>query len=164
MDSEHGQLSEGARLGRELSLRVVVFHEAVAARLGVNATEHKVLGLIGARSGVTPGQLATATGLSHAAITKITNRLVHLGHVSRERDPSDGRKVTLRPTTGHRRSTAEAMAPLAAHMSRVTERFTPEELRVIGRWVVATGEALQQATAEVTAEDAAPPAPAPESP
>src|SRR5690606_11104545 len=81
----------GDDLGFELSLAVVMFHEAIAQRLGVNNTEHKVLDLIARHeTGPTPGELAAATGLSNPAITKIVDRLVRAGLARRERSPGAG--------------------------------------------------------------------------
>ncbi|MFJ7124939.1 MarR family winged helix-turn-helix transcriptional regulator [Streptomyces sp. NPDC098101] len=149
MNAEEESPMDGASLGHELSLRVVLFHDAVAARLGVNTTEHKVLDLIGRHPGVSPTRLAQETGLSHAAITKITNRLVELGYVRRERDPSDGRKFALAVTPEHRQSMTGLMAPLIDGMSRVTSELTESERETVGRWLTGTVTALREATTKI---------------
>ncbi|MFC9792904.1 MarR family winged helix-turn-helix transcriptional regulator [Streptomyces sp. NPDC057695] len=146
MNAEEESPMGGASLGHELSLWVVLFHDAVAAHLSVNATEHKVLDLIGRHPGSSPTRLAQETGLSHAAITKITHRLVGLGYVRRERDPADGRKFALFVTPEHRQSMTGVMAPLIDGMSRVTSELTESERETVGRWLIGTVTALREAT------------------
>ncbi|HEY6747925.1 MAG TPA: MarR family transcriptional regulator [Mycobacteriales bacterium] len=43
----------------------------------------------------TPGHLATELGLNSASVTALVDRLERLGHVRRERDPADRRRVLL---------------------------------------------------------------------
>ena len=89
---------EVASLGRELSARTVMFHEAVAQRMGLSASEHKCLDLLMRAGGpVTAGQLAELTGLTTGAITGIVDRLENAGYVRRERVQSDRRKVLIYP-------------------------------------------------------------------
>ncbi|MDL4776245.1 MULTISPECIES: MarR family winged helix-turn-helix transcriptional regulator [Thermomonosporaceae] len=137
---------DGALLGHQLSLWVVLYHEALASRLHVNATEHKVLGIIGRARGVHPAQLVAETGLSDAAITKIVDRLVSLGYVDRARDPSDGRRFTLTVTAVHRQVTAEAMAPMLIGMEHLLQGFDAAELETVGRWLTGTVAVMREAT------------------
>ncbi|GGY80344.1 MarR family transcriptional regulator [Streptomyces nitrosporeus] len=159
MNAEEGPLTDGASLGHELSLWVVLFHDAVAAHLGVNATEHKVLDLVGRHPGVSPTRLAQETRLSYAAITKITHHLVELGYVRRERDPSDGRKFALFVSPEHRRSMTGVMAPLIAGMARVTGELTESERETVSRWLMGTVTALREATTTVRAHHNSPATP-----
>lgn len=85
-------------LGRELSARTVMFHEAIAQRIGLSATEHKCLDILSRAGGpVTPGHLAELTGLTTGAITGIVDRLEKAGYVRRERGDTDRRKVLIYP-------------------------------------------------------------------
>jgi DNA-binding MarR family transcriptional regulator len=138
--------ADGALLGHELSLWVVLYHEALAARLGVNTTEHKILDTIGARPGITPTQLVQHTGLSSAAITKITSRLVGLGYVERAHDEADGRRVRLSITAAHRGATASLYAPMVAAMQRLLEPFDDAQRHVITEWLTGTVQVLRDAT------------------
>ncbi|WP_405861718.1 MarR family transcriptional regulator [Streptomyces sp. NBC_00090] len=147
---------DGASLGHELSLWIVLFHEALAARLHVNATEHKVLGIIGRTPGTHPADLAASTGLSNAAITKIVDRLVTLGYVDRTRDPSDGRRFTLTATVTHQRTVAEAMAPMLAGMERVVSGFDQAQLETVGRWLMGTVAVMRESTLALRADEREP--------
>lgn len=74
---------------------VVMFHDAVAQRLGLNVTDIKALRLLGTAP-MTAGQIAEATGLTGAAVTALVDRLETGGYVTRARDPEDRRRVTIR--------------------------------------------------------------------
>jgi DNA-binding transcriptional ArsR family regulator len=87
----------GRELGREVSARMVMFHQAIAERLGLNATDHKALDLLGRAGPITAGELAELTGLTTGAITGIIDRLEKAGFVRRENDPKDRRRVIIRP-------------------------------------------------------------------
>jgi len=86
-------------VGREISAKVVFFHELVAQKLGLNATDTRCLDLI-SRAGiseVTAGDLGRATGLTTGAVTGILDRLEAAGLVERVRDAGDRRRVFVRP-------------------------------------------------------------------
>ncbi|MFJ2024866.1 MarR family winged helix-turn-helix transcriptional regulator [Streptomyces sp. NPDC087897] len=143
---------DGRAMGQELSLRVILFHEAVAAHLGLNATEHKILSLIAAEPGVSPGQLVDRTGLSNPAITKIVHRLVALGHVDRRKDGSDGRRYALSVTAGHRQDLARLFAPMAEAMNGLVDGMDDGERAAVTRWLTGTIEILRRSTADLTRE------------
>ncbi|WP_411081186.1 MarR family transcriptional regulator [Streptomyces sp. cmx-18-6] len=143
---------DGRAMGQELSLRVILFHEAVAAHLGLNATEHKVLSLIAREPGISPGQLVDRTGLSNPAITKIVHRLAELGHVDRRRDGSDGRRYALHVAEGHRRDLARLFAPMAEAMNGLVDGMDDVERAAVTRWLTGTIEILRRSTAELTRE------------
>ncbi|OZM73035.1 MarR family transcriptional regulator [Amycolatopsis antarctica] len=70
-----------------------------AARNGLHATDLRALiALLDAgRAGVpaTPGRLGRELGLRSASTTALLDRLEGLGHIRRERDPGDRRRVLL---------------------------------------------------------------------
>src|SRR5450432_703373 len=81
---------------RRMSTRTVVFHAAIAERLGLNPSDHKCADLICNETGpVTAGRLAELTGLSTGAITGVVDRLERAGFVSRVPDPEDRRRVVI---------------------------------------------------------------------
>ncbi|WP_343598841.1 MarR family winged helix-turn-helix transcriptional regulator [Mycobacterium sp.] len=64
---------------------------------------------------MTSGELRNTMGVSAAAITYLVERLIGSGHIRRDSDPADRRKVILRHAD-HGRDTAIAFfTPLAAH-------------------------------------------------
>lgn len=84
-------------LGREFSARTVLFHDAVASRIGLSATESKCLDIaIRANEPLTAGKLAETTGLTTGAITGLLDRLERAGFIRREKDENDRRQVLIR--------------------------------------------------------------------
>ncbi|HME55448.1 MAG TPA: MarR family transcriptional regulator [Candidatus Lokiarchaeia archaeon] len=76
----------------------VLYHHAIANKLGLNDTDHKCLDMmIRNPQPLTPSELAVATGLTTGAITGVVDRLEKAGYIRRERDGKDRRRVTLHP-------------------------------------------------------------------
>ena len=84
-------------LARRHSTAAVLFHHAVAERLGLGPTDHKCLDLLRERGAMTGSELAAITGLTTGAITGVVARLERGGYLRREPDPHDRRKQILRP-------------------------------------------------------------------
>src|SRR6202140_1423463 len=83
------------RLVRRHSIAIVLFHQAVAERLGLGPTDHKCLDLLRERGAMTGSDLAAITDLTTGAITGVVARLERAGYVRREPDPHDGGKQIL---------------------------------------------------------------------
>src|SRR3989475_12634733 len=84
------------RLARRHSTAVVLFHHAVAERLGLGPTDHKCLDLLRERGAMAGSDLCAITGRTRGAITGVVARLERPGYLRREPDPHDGRKQVLR--------------------------------------------------------------------
>src|SRR5215831_15282404 len=83
------------RLARQHSTAVVLFHHALAERLGLGPTDHKCFDLLRDRGTMTGSELSAITGLTSGAITGVVARLERAGYLRREADPHDGRKQIL---------------------------------------------------------------------
>jgi DNA-binding MarR family transcriptional regulator len=118
--------------GREMSSRIILFHQAVASRFGLNPTDYKSLDIARhEKAGITPGRLAQLTGLTTGAITAALDRLERAGFVRRERDDVDRRKVIVRVLPDAHEKLAPLFAGLAEAMTALHERYTAEELALI---------------------------------
>jgi DNA-binding MarR family transcriptional regulator len=87
-------------LGREfrhLATATILFHQAIADRLGMHATDHKCAELLLRTGPLTAGELAQRTGLTTGAITGVIDRLEMAGFVRRAEDPRDRRRVVIEP-------------------------------------------------------------------
>ncbi|MET3922857.1 MarR family transcriptional regulator [Arthrobacter sp. UYEF20] len=84
-------------LTRRHSTATVLFHHAMADRLGLGPTDHKCLDLLLQHEDMSGSRLAAITGLTTGAITGVVNRLEKAGYVRRQSDPSDGRRQRLEP-------------------------------------------------------------------
>jgi DNA-binding MarR family transcriptional regulator len=111
--------------------QAVLLSDAVAQRLGINATD-LVCGELILRVGtLTPGDLRTATGLSSAAVTTVIDRLERAGFVERAASRDDKRRVLIRLRPESLKAVYDAYAPLEASLRRLLEAYEPAEFRLI---------------------------------
>ncbi|GAA0525861.1 MarR family transcriptional regulator [Paractinoplanes ferrugineus] len=123
---------------RALVSRSVLFHHAVADRLGINVSDLNCLGILEMTGPTTAGTLAEQTGLTTGAITGALDRLESAGYARRERDVNDRRRVIVRPLEG----AAEIyrfFASLGAATEKLFERYTDEQLEVLVDFVERAG-------------------------
>jgi DNA-binding MarR family transcriptional regulator len=117
---------------RQLSAATIMFHQAVADRLGMNVTDHKCADILERNGPMTAGELAERTGLTTGAITGVIDRLEKAGFVRRAEDPSDRRRVIIEPCY---KRMGQVIGPLFESMGRAAaelcSRYTTEELAVI---------------------------------
>jgi len=115
-------------------------------------TDLKCLDLVRGETRLTPGRLAELTGLTTAAVTSILDRLEHAGFVQRERDPSDRRKILVRPLAGRAEEVAHLFAPLDQAFSHLFEQYTTEELALLHAFALRVGQILQHETMRLREE------------
>jgi DNA-binding MarR family transcriptional regulator len=136
-----------SQLGRELSARTLMFHAAIAERVGLSATEHKALDILSRAGSLTAGQLADLTGLTTGAITGLVDRLEKVGFVRRVKDPNDRRKVVIQPQT---ETMEREIAPLFESLAHSTEKmlsgYSDRELATIHDFITQSIAILQAET------------------
>jgi DNA-binding MarR family transcriptional regulator len=127
----------GLELGRELGTRAVFFHQAIASRLDLNVTDTRCFELMSryAMQPLTAGDLARATGLTTGAITGILDRLERAGLVERFREPSDRRKVFVRPRPAALKRFGRLYKGLAGASLRLASSLSTKELEIISNYL-----------------------------
>jgi DNA-binding MarR family transcriptional regulator len=138
---------------RETSTVTILFHQAIADRLGMNVTDHKCAGIL-ARSGpITAGELARLTGLTTGAITGVVDRLEQAGFVRRARDSGDRRRVIIEPDA---QQIERKIVPLFDSMARASalmcERYTAKELALILDFAVRSRGVAEEETRKLREE------------
>lgn len=110
------------------------YDEAVGARLGLNMAERHCIGLLhgGPQSA---GAVATATGLTPAAVTALIDRLEARGLLTRTRSLEDRRKVVIEATEATRELSARYYGAIAREGEKVIATFSDAELATISRFV-----------------------------
>ncbi|HET7664805.1 MAG TPA: MarR family winged helix-turn-helix transcriptional regulator [Mycobacterium sp.] len=101
--------------------------------------------MVGETSGapLTAGDLRQQMGVSGAAITYQVERMIAAGHVRRESDPADRRKVILR-VADHGLDVARGFfTPLAEHTRRALADIPDEDLVAAHRTFTAVIEAMR---------------------
>ena len=129
------------KLARRHSTAVVLFHHAIAERLGIGPSDHKCLDLLRERGPMTGSELAAISGLTTGAITGLVARLEQAGYVTRQPHPRDGRmqilQLALRVSPIH-----DVIEPLRRDVTEVLDEFDPQQLAAIARFLTASTELL----------------------
>lgn len=137
-------------IGREISARTVMFHQAIAERVGLNTTDHRALDILSRAGPVTAGELAELTGLTTGAITGIIDRLEKAGFVRRDSDPKDRRRVIIQPILEKiERDINPFFASFVRAMNELRLRYTDQELSIIRDYMARCSTILQEETAKL---------------
>lgn len=140
-----------ALAGRASSVATVMFHTAVAARQGLNASEEKALDLLERSGPLTAGELARQTGLAPASVTGLITRLEHKGFARRIPNPDDRRSVLVEVDLERLYA---RVAPLFGDWVRSLQElyagYTDEQLEVILHFLTEAARRQQEATARLT--------------
>jgi DNA-binding MarR family transcriptional regulator len=144
------------RAGRQLSAATIMFHQAVADRLGLNPTDHKCVDLLSQAGPRTAGELADMTGLTTGAITGVIDRLEKAGFVRREDDPNDRRRVIVRVIPKRSHEMARLFEHLSAAVAELSARYSDRELATILDFMARSQQVLHDSTLKLRE----PPAPA----
>ena len=139
------------RLARQHSTAVVLFHHAVAERLGLGPTDHKCLDLLRERGAMAGSDLGAITGLTSGAITGVVARLERAAYVRREPDLHDGRKqiLHLTPQQTHIR---DVIDPLRKDVAATLQNFDAHQLTAISKFLRRTTELVYRHAALLRAE------------
>ncbi|HEY6609203.1 MAG TPA: MarR family transcriptional regulator [Candidatus Limnocylindria bacterium] len=97
----------------------IAYHDAVAASLGINATDLRCLELLAAEPDVTPSRLADLAGLTTGAVTGVLDRLEEAGFLRREADPGDRRRIVVRMVPERMGEIEAAHEPLVGRIGQL---------------------------------------------
>lgn len=136
--------------GREHSNAIVMFHTAVAHRLGLGATDEKILNLLQREGPLSAGDLVDRTGLAPSSITGALDRLERSGFVSRQRDPADQRRVTVHLRTDRLAEAMSLFAGLVERLDKLYAGYTDDELATILDFMRGSAELQRAATQDLT--------------
>lgn len=84
---------------------------------------------------LTPGALASLLGVSTGSTTAVVDRLEHRGHLRRERDPGDRRRVHLRYAEMAQALAADFFGPLGRQTDAIMGPMQDEDLVMIVRFL-----------------------------
>ncbi len=123
------------RIARRHSTATVLFHHALADRLGLGPTDLKCLDVLHERAPMTASELAAITGLTTGAITGVVARLERTGRLVREPDLHDRRKQVLRSTPSVVAEVQDAFDAMPADPSGLLEGFDAAQLTAIADYL-----------------------------
>jgi DNA-binding MarR family transcriptional regulator len=140
------------RLVRRHSTAAVLFHHAVAERMGLGPADHKCLDLLRERGAMTGSQLAAITGLTTGAVTGVVARLEEAGYLRRKPDAADGRKQILTPVLDRMRNFDAVFGPVRDGLSALLEGFDARERDAVARFLDGATELTYRHAGQLRAE------------
>ena len=126
-----------------------VLNRAVGARLGLNATDIDILGLLNITGTVTPSRLAQISGLGTGTVTLVLDRLEKAGFVNRVPGPKDRRSVLIELLPGRQQEAAALYAPLRQGAQRILAGYDDHDLALISEYLRRSNDMLREAATEV---------------
>ena len=121
--------------------RVMLFHSAVAAQLGLNATDVHCLRLLEDEA-MSAGELSDKIGLTGAATTALIDRLERAGFARRERSQEDRRRVTIHADAGKLEEVDALYGRQGDRMAKLLAKYSAKEFAVIMDFLEQTSAAL----------------------
>jgi DNA-binding MarR family transcriptional regulator len=138
----------GDLLGKRLSTATIMFHSAVADRMGVSVTDAKCRSILLQLGPMTAGDLAQRLGITTGAVTGVIDRLVAAKFVRRMADPTDRRRVVVELLSNPRREReiAGLFEPMGARISRLVSGYSARDQGIIGEFLTKACEVLEEET------------------
>src|SRR4051794_26801627 len=137
-------------VGRAHSAVTIMFHSAVAAKQGLNATEEKTLDYLQRKGPLTAKDLAELTGLAPASVTGLLDRLESKGFVRRVKHPTDRRRVLVELNQEKITELAAFFEDWARDVVEACEQFRTDELKSVVRFLGVMSERQRAAAARLT--------------
>lgn len=125
----------------------------VARRLGMRLTDVQAVDHV-VSSGAPMGtvELGRRLGIRSASATVLVDRLVAAGHLTREPDPADRRRVTLAATEHARTEVRAALAPVLDDVDALVGRLDDQQAATVLAFLVDVATVMREyaATAEAS--------------
>jgi DNA-binding MarR family transcriptional regulator len=109
----------------------ILFQQAVADRLGLSLSDFKCLTALGETGQATAGDIATRTGLTTGAVTRMIDRLERAGWVVREHDRADRRRVIVRPVPDRQAEVWPLFQGMSAGWSKALADYPDEQIVLV---------------------------------
>lgn len=112
-----------------------LFEKSLGAELNVNQTDLEAMEHLLMSGPLGPSELARRLGISTASTTTAIDRLVAVGHVTREPNPDDRRGVLVVPQPASRDRAMARLMPMIMGLDGELEHFTDDEQDAITRYL-----------------------------
>jgi DNA-binding MarR family transcriptional regulator len=140
-------------LGKRLSTATIMFHAAVADRMGVSVTDAKCRSLLLQCGPMTAGDLARRLGLTTGAVTGVIDRLERARLVRRADDPSDRRRVVVEVVPNRRldREINRLFEPMGTRVVGLAEGYDKKAQAFLVEFLTKVSEILEEETVRLRA-------------
>lgn len=125
---------------------MILFHSNLSRRVGIGATEEKVLELVRRHGHPSVGNLAEHTGMAKNSVSDVLDRLEAKGFVTREPHPSDGRRIAIVATDEGASRVGQLFVGMMARLGELQAEYSTEDLALIAEY--------QRRAAEIQSEEA----------
>ncbi|MYN27445.1 MarR family winged helix-turn-helix transcriptional regulator [Duganella levis] len=122
------QLQEIAGLTREVA-------EQLGAAMGINQTDLALMEQLISDGPLSPNELASRLSVTTAGVTLVIDRLERAGHVVRERQQNDKRRVLVRPVQASVAQTYTHIAPMLNQLDAVLGALSAGERATIQQFL-----------------------------
>lgn len=136
--------------GKELSVWMILFHEAIASKLKIHTTDLKCLSIINRTENITAGEIAKHTGLTTGSVTALINRLEKRGFVTRIKDPDDNRKVIIKANQSKQKEIRNLYKSFNSAITNLYSQYSQKELLLIGKFLAESVVVLKSETDKLT--------------
>lgn len=137
---------------RRLSTAAVLFHHAVAERLGLGPTDHKCVELLREHGPMIARDLGELTGLTSGAVTGIVARLESAGYVERRPDADDRRKQWLSVIPDRMEELEVIFGRIRADAAELLDGFDERQREAITIFLDRSADLIYRHTAHLRAE------------
>jgi DNA-binding MarR family transcriptional regulator len=140
-------------MGKRLSTATILFHAAVADRMGVSVTDAKCRSLLIQLGPTTAGELARRLGLTTGAVTGVIDRLERARLVRRAADPRDRRRVVVEPVSNRQRDREIALLfePMGKRVLALAAAYGKKDQALVLEFLTRACEILEEETTTLRA-------------
>ncbi|MBH0129438.1 MarR family winged helix-turn-helix transcriptional regulator [Salinibacterium sp. NK8237] len=111
------------------------FEDHVGRTLSVNPTDLEAMNHLIMSGPLPPTELSRRLNISTPAVTASIDRLINVGHVTREQHPTDRRSVVVVPNPSSVATAMATLMPMIMGIDRVLDNFDDNEKDVIERYL-----------------------------
>ena len=137
---------------RDLSVQLGLLNQRVGDQLDLRACDLQCLDIIDRFGPLSPGALARQTGIHPATLTGVIDRLERGGWVTRERDQSDRRAVTVRSLRERSGQVLRLYGGMQRRVGEICADLDVSDLEVIAAFLRRTSEAGRGAVDDFLSE------------
>lgn len=137
-------LHEASVLLRRILTLTDEVERQLAGELQVNATDFDAMQHLIQSGPLSPSELAARLGITTAAATLAIDRLVKVGHVSRQPHPGDRRRLLVVPAEESVRRAIGRLLPMIRDTDQLIDRYSDAEQAAITDYLTRTAGILER--------------------
>lgn len=127
---------------REVTRANAEITRELARRLGLGVNDMTAMDHLLQEGPIGPAELGNLLGMRSASATALVDRLEAVGHVERRPHPTDRRRLVVEPTPHAVEEVLGVIRPLVAGLDAVAEELSPDERRVVARYLERVSEVM----------------------